>query len=144
MLARLSSSYFSSLASVTRRAAASPLLGVVALRRIDTSALLRPAAAVPSSSSLTQQQPEISGGARSAAAGALAAQQAAGSLLPALMAGMTLLADVMPSIVMIGKKKHRGKNKRRPTSANHGARPCSHVMRRRRAAVLGRIKPKIR
>ena len=72
------------------------------------------------------------------------AQRAAAALLPALTAAWTLLPGLIPSIVFVGKKSHRGKNKRMPKKCNHGARPCSHVMRRRRAAVIGRIKAKHR
>lgn len=75
-----------------------------------------------------------------AAAGREAAQGALEALLPPLTAGLTLVQNLVPSIVLTGKSKHSGKNKRRPNKCNHGARPCSHVMRRRRAAFLGRIK----
>ena len=82
-------------------------------------------------------------GARAAAGGA-EVQRAAAALLPALTAAWTLLPDLMPTIVQVGKKSHRGKNKRMPKKANHGARPCSHVMRRRRAACIGRIKARFK
>ena len=56
--------------------------------------------------------------------------RAAAALLPPLTAALTLLPNLMPSIVMVGKKKHRGKNKRMPKAANHGARPCNSTGRR--------------
>ena len=74
---------------------------------------------------------------------ATAARETAVALLPALTAAWTLsqgISDLVPSILLVGKKSHRGKNKRMPKKANHGALPCSHVMRRRRAAALGRNK----
>ena len=115
------------------------LLGAASLRRI-----LLPAAApspLPQSrrEALARDEEDVG-----AAAGGAAAQRAAAALLPPLTAALTLLPNLMPSIVMVGKKKHRGKNKRMPKAANHGARPCSHVMRRRRAAVIGRIKARMR
>ena len=62
------------------------------------------------------------------------------ALLPPLTAAWTLLPELMPSIVLTGKKKHHGKNKRYPKAANHGARPCSHIGRKQRAAAEGRWK----
>ena len=67
-------------------------------------------------------------------------RHAAPTLLPQLAAVCALPFNLIPTIVQIGKSKYSGKNKRIPKKANHGARPCSHVMRRRRAAVHGRIK----
>ena len=37
-----------------------------------------------------------------------------------------------PLLLMVGKKNHHGKNKRKLKPANHGARPCNHVGRQRR------------
>ena len=76
------------------------------------------------------------------AAGEAAAREDVSSplALPALTAAWTLLPDLMPSLLLVGKKSHRGKNKRKPKRANHGALPCSHVMRRQRAAAMGRNK----
>ena len=49
-----------------------------------------------------------------------------------------LVPEMMSSLLLTGKSKHAGKNKRWPKKANHGARPCSHVGRRQRAAAKGR------
>ena len=72
--------------------------------------------------------------------GSLVAATATAALLPPLLLAWTVLPGLIPSILLIGKKKHHGKNKRMPKKSNHGALPCSHVMRRRRAAALGRNK----
>lgn len=141
LFARLAST---TLASVTRRVATSPLLSIVALRRADTAAMLLPSTAAAAQSPPPLLRDESSQRAAAAAAGSAAAQQAAGALLPALTAAWTLLPDLMPSILNVGKKQHNGKNSRKPKKANHGALPCSHVMRRRRAAAAGRLRPKIR
>ena len=37
-----------------------------------------------------------------------------------------------PLLLMVGKKNHHGKNKRKLKPANHGARPCNHVGRQKR------------
>ncbi|KAL1514835.1 hypothetical protein AB1Y20_003920 [Prymnesium parvum] len=56
---------------------------------------------------------------------------------PALALGGTMtwtLADdaALPALLlMTGKRKSAGKNKRIPKPANHGSRPCNHVGRRR-------------
>ena len=60
------------------------------------------------------------------------------SLLPPLISAWTLLPSLqslIPSILLVGKSKTSGKNKRPPKAPNHGARPCSHVARRQRAAA---------
>ena len=49
-------------------------------------------------------------------------------------------ADLMPSILMTGKRRTSGKSKRHPKPANHGARACNHVGRRQRAAAIGNLK----
>jgi hypothetical protein len=59
-------------------------------------------------------------------------------LLPALSAMATLLPGLMPSLLLTGKSKWSGKNKRHPKAANHGSRPASHIGRRQRAAAKGR------
>ena len=65
-------------------------------------------------------------------------------LVPPLTAAasLPLLRDLMPTIVLTGKGKYKGKNKRHPKPANHNARPCSHIARRQRAAAEGRFKYK--
>ena len=76
------------------------------------------------------------------ASGAL--RDVATAVLPALAAAWTLfppvLADLMPSILMTGKRRTSGKSKRHPKPANHGARACNHVGRRQRAAAIGNLK----
>ena len=66
------------------------------------------------------------------------------AMLPAFAAAWTLfpaaLADLVPGIVMIGKRRTSGKSKRHPKPANHGARPCNHVGRKQRAAAAGNLK----
>lgn len=65
------------------------------------------------------------------------------SLLPPAIAAWTLLPSLqslMPSILLVGKSKVSGKNKRPAKAPNHGARPCSHVGRRQRAAAKGRFR----
>lgn len=69
-----------------------------------------------------------------------------GPLLPALaMAAWTMFprmptADLLPSILLVGKRRTSGKSKRMPKPANHGARPCNHVGRRQRAKAMGAVK----
>ena len=69
---------------------------------------------------------------------------AARMLMPALTAAVTLLpratTDLIPSILLVGKRRTSGKSKRHPKRANHGARPCNHVGRRQRAAAMGSVK----
>ena len=67
-------------------------------------------------------------------------RRVAGALLPPITAAFTIASDLMPAIVLTGKKKHHGKNKRYPKAANHGARPCSHIARKQRAAAAGKFK----
>ena len=117
------------------------LLSLAGLRR-DGDIVPPP---LPSPAAATARAPAGGeGGCAARAAGGADAQQAAAALLPALTAAWTLVPDLVPSLLHVGKGKHHGKNKRMPKKANHGARPCSHVMRRRRAAVIGRIKPKFK
>ena len=67
------------------------------------------------------------------------------TLVPALaITAWTLLPDLIPHILLVGKRTSAGKNKRYPSKANHGSRPCSHVGRRQRAAAKGRLRPPIR
>ena len=68
------------------------------------------------------------------------ASRAVSALLPPFMTVWTQLPSLIPSIVFVGKKTRHGKNKRVPSKANHGARPCSHVGRRQRAAARGKYK----
>lgn len=68
------------------------------------------------------------------------ARRAVAALLPPFMTAWTVLPNLIPSIVLVGKKTRNGKNKRIPSKANHGARPCSHVGRRQRAAARGKYK----
>ena len=66
---------------------------------------------------------------------------AAALVLPPLTAAWALLPSFLnPTIVLTGKGKYKGKNKRHPKPANHNARPCSHIARRQRAAAAGRFK----
>jgi len=68
---------------------------------------------------------------------------AAPQLLPALVAVSTLLPGIVwDGLLLTGKGKYTGKNKRHPKKCNHGARPCSHIARRQRAAADGRTKYK--
>jgi len=69
-----------------------------------------------------------------------AARGTARDVLPALVAGMTLLPNLVPSLLLTGKSKNTGKSNRMPKAPNHGARPCNHVGRHRRARAAGRYK----
>ena len=60
--------------------------------------------------------------------------------LPAVQFFSLAWTPLMPAILMTGKSKASGKNKRFPKAANHGSRPCSHIGRRQRAAAIGRVK----
>jgi len=113
---------------------APPLAAALRLLSPPRSALLLSSDSGSSSSELAASS--------SYAAGEAAAREDVSSplALPALTAAWTLLPDLMPSLLLVGKKSHRGKNKRKPKRANHGALPCSHVMRRQRAAAMGRNK----
>ena len=67
------------------------------------------------------------------------------TLPPAIaVAAWTLLPSLIPNILLAGKSKWTGKNKRYPNKANHGAKPCSHVGRKQRQAAKGRLRPPIR
>lgn len=80
--------------------------------------------------------------AAAAAAAAYDRHAGATTLLPALaITAWSVLPDLIPSILLVGKGTHRGKNKRPPKKANHGARPCSHVGRRQRKAAAGKLTP---
>jgi hypothetical protein len=60
--------------------------------------------------------------------------------ISAAMIMRPLLAGLIPSLLLTGKRKTSGKSKRFPKPANHGARPCNHVGRRQRAAAIGNVR----
>ena len=72
-----------------------------------------------------------------------AARSATRAFLPPFLAAWHMLpraADLMPSLLLTGRGKWAGKNKRIPKKANHGARPCNHVGRRQRQAAAGKFR----
>jgi hypothetical protein len=123
--------------------------GLLASRLPSFAPALPSCAAGPSSLRGLERVSPPAAAAAAAAAFATAAQgmlarfspRAPWLLLPPLTAAWALVADdLAPHIVLTGKGKHRGKNKRIPKAANHGARPANHVGRRQRAAAAGRYK----
>ena len=50
-------------------------------------------------------------------------------MVPAAL-GFVAAALLEPALLLTGKRKHHGKNKRAIKKANHGARPCNHTARR--------------
>ena len=70
----------------------------------------------------------VAAGALSMTALGLGSCQVGATLHPS--APSTWLWEDTALLLMTGKAKHCGKNKRRIKPANHGARPCNHTARR--------------
>ena len=107
-----------------------PALAAASVASLHQAAPPSPLLAIAIAHSLSLQPPGL---------GAIV-RRAAGAVLPSITAAFTILPDLLPAMVLTGKKKHHGKNKRYPKKANHGALPCSHVMRKQRWAAQGKVK----
>lgn len=99
------------------------------------------AQASPALSALLPRAPDAAAARAAAPSGAMWPWQ----LAPALTAACSLLPELnFPSIVLVGKKKHHGKNKRYPKPANHGARPANHIGRHQRWKARGSYKARMK
>ena len=61
------------------------------------------------------------------------------------LTAFSLLPELnFPALLLTGKGKYTGKNKRYPKKANHGARPTSHIGRQQRRKADGNFKARMK